>query len=83
LKNSAVAVGDIFAQKISIEDGAYFKGKVDIQKLEVSKPDLPASGKTNAAAASESVSGKSASATSPDSTLATANKTQVTEPNKI
>jgi len=32
LKKSAVAVGDIFSQRIAIEDGAYFKGKVDIQK---------------------------------------------------
>jgi cytoskeletal protein CcmA (bactofilin family) len=32
LRKSAVAIGDIFAQRIAIEDGAYFKGKVDIQK---------------------------------------------------
>jgi cytoskeletal protein CcmA (bactofilin family) len=32
LRKSAVAVGDIFSQRIAIEDGAYFKGKVDIQK---------------------------------------------------
>ncbi len=83
LKNSAVAVGDIFAQKISIEDGAYFKGKVDIQKLEASKAGLPAPEKTSAAVASESGSAKSAAATSAGGTLATANKTQVTEPGKI
>lgn len=32
LRKSAVAAGDIFTQRISIEDGAYFKGKVEIQK---------------------------------------------------
>ena len=32
LRKSAVVVGDIFSQRIAIEDGAYFKGKVDIQK---------------------------------------------------
>ncbi|MGH9492394.1 MAG: bactofilin family protein [Terriglobales bacterium] len=32
LKKSAVLVGDIFTQRIIIEDGAYFKGAIDIQK---------------------------------------------------
>jgi cytoskeletal protein CcmA (bactofilin family) len=32
LRKSAVAVGDILTKRIAIEDGAYFKGKVDIQK---------------------------------------------------
>lgn len=32
LRKSAVAVGDIVTQRVAIEDGAYFKGKVDIQK---------------------------------------------------
>ena len=32
LRKSAVVTGDIVSQKIAIEDGAYFKGKVDIQK---------------------------------------------------
>lgn len=32
LRKSAVATGDVFTQRISIEDGAYFKGKVEIQK---------------------------------------------------
>jgi cytoskeletal protein CcmA (bactofilin family) len=51
LKKSAVAVGDIFSQRIAIEDGAYFKGKVDIQK------DTPkATSETSAKPASGSVS---------------------------
>jgi cytoskeletal protein CcmA (bactofilin family) len=32
LKKSAIAMGDIVTQRVSIEDGAYFKGKVDIQR---------------------------------------------------
>jgi cytoskeletal protein CcmA (bactofilin family) len=32
LQKSAVIVGDIVTQRIAIEEGAYFKGKVDIQR---------------------------------------------------
>jgi len=32
LRKSAVTVGDITSQRLSIEDGAYYKGKIDIQK---------------------------------------------------
>jgi cytoskeletal protein CcmA (bactofilin family) len=38
LQKSAVIVGDIVTQRIAIEEGAYFKGKVDIQK-EAAKPN--------------------------------------------
>ena len=38
LKKSAVLVGDIFTQRIVIEEGAFFKGGIDIQK-EASKPE--------------------------------------------
>jgi len=38
LRKSAVIVGDIVTQRIAIEDGAYFKGKVEIQK-EATKPN--------------------------------------------
>jgi cytoskeletal protein CcmA (bactofilin family) len=34
LKKSAVLVGDVFTQRVAIEDGAYFKGGIDIQKNE-------------------------------------------------
>jgi cytoskeletal protein CcmA (bactofilin family) len=40
LRKSAVAVGDIYTQRIAVEDGAYFKGKVDIQR-ETAKPSSP------------------------------------------
>jgi cytoskeletal protein CcmA (bactofilin family) len=42
LRASAVMVGDVVTQRIAIEDGAYLKGKVDIQKeasKAVSKPE--------------------------------------------
>jgi cytoskeletal protein CcmA (bactofilin family) len=37
LRKSAVVLGDIFTRRIVIEDGAYFKGGIDMQK-EASKP---------------------------------------------
>ena len=42
LKQSAVVTGDIASQRISIEDGAYFKGKVNIQKESPKKEVLRA-----------------------------------------
>jgi cytoskeletal protein CcmA (bactofilin family) len=38
LKKSAVLNGDIFTQRITIEDGAFFKGAIDIQRAEKSEP---------------------------------------------
>ncbi len=32
LKRTAVLVGDIVTQRITIEDGAYFKGAIDVQR---------------------------------------------------
>ena len=37
LKQSAVVTGDIAAQRISIDEGAYFKGRVNIEKEEPKK----------------------------------------------
>jgi len=68
LKKSAIAVGDIVTHRIAIEDGAYFKGKVDIQK-DSAKPDA---GKAEARSAS-------VAAASAGSAAATAVKTPVTE----
>jgi cytoskeletal protein CcmA (bactofilin family) len=45
LKRTAVLVGDIQTQRITIEDGAYFKGAIDIQreaKAEVKTPSYTA-----------------------------------------
>lgn len=54
LKKSAVLAGDIFTQRIMIEDGAYFKGAVDIQKAEVKPEPKPEPKKDTAIAASAS-----------------------------
>jgi cytoskeletal protein CcmA (bactofilin family) len=41
LKKSAVLTGDIVTQRIVIEDGAHFKGSIDIQKETAVKPPEP------------------------------------------
>lgn len=38
LKKSAIVIGDVFTQRIVIEDGAYFKGGIDIQREVVKEP---------------------------------------------
>ena len=38
LKKSALLNGDITTQRIVIEDGAFFKGSIDIRKGEAAKP---------------------------------------------
>jgi cytoskeletal protein CcmA (bactofilin family) len=65
LKRSAVLSGDIATQRIVIEDGAFFKGAIDIQK-EAAKPELHREKeKTMAAAATYSSSSSSSTAASP------------------
>src|SRR5437868_940687 len=54
LKQSAIVLGDIATQRISIEEGAYFKGGVDIQREGVKaegKPEVKASVPSATAAA--------------------------------
>jgi cytoskeletal protein CcmA (bactofilin family) len=61
LRKSAVIVGDIVTQRIAIEDGAYFKGKVEIQKdgaktnSTPSRPEPQGEGKTMAASGAGSL----------------------------
>jgi len=69
LRKSAVVVGDIYTQRIAVEDGAYFKGKVDIQRETakpsspgVSKADLQTEGKNTTASAAGAASASAASA---------------------
>jgi cytoskeletal protein CcmA (bactofilin family) len=50
LKKSAVLTGDIFTQRIVIEEGAFFKGAVDIQKPDA-RPEIKPEPKKEAAAA--------------------------------
>jgi cytoskeletal protein CcmA (bactofilin family) len=68
LRKSAVAVGEIYTQRIAVEDGAYFKGKVDIQRevakpssSAVSKADLQIEGKNTTASAAGAASASAAS----------------------
>ena len=61
LKKSAIAVGNIVTQRIAIEDGAYFKGKVDIQK-DGAKPDLAKGDARSAQGAAASAGGTSGAA---------------------
>jgi cytoskeletal protein CcmA (bactofilin family) len=62
LRKSAVLVGDIFTQRIAIEEGAYFKGGVDITKEPVAaRTDALPEARREAAA---SVAASSASAAS-------------------
>jgi cytoskeletal protein CcmA (bactofilin family) len=50
LTKSAVVTGDISTQRVAIEEGAYFKGKVDIQREAPKSSGAPAAGmKTEAA----------------------------------
>jgi len=66
LRKSAVAVGDIYTQRIAVEDGAYFKGKVDIQR-EAAKPSAHGASKTEPVAEI-----KSATSAAPGATAAKA-----------
>ncbi len=66
LKKSAVLVGDIKTQRIVIEEGAYFKGGIDIQK------DSAKAEKAMAAAASPAYSSSSYSSSSGSSSSAQA-----------
>lgn len=52
LKRSAVLVGDIATQRIVIEDGAFFKGAIDIKKdAKPGKPEAPKAMAANTEAA--------------------------------
>jgi len=69
LKKSAVLVGDIFTQRIIIEDGAFFKGAIDIQKEGAkTAPKREASVGTAAAASTPAYSASPAAASSSGST---------------
>jgi cytoskeletal protein CcmA (bactofilin family) len=46
LRKSAVLVGDIVTQRIVIEDGAYFKGGIDIRKDQSPKREQLSSSQT-------------------------------------
>jgi cytoskeletal protein CcmA (bactofilin family) len=68
LAKSAVVTGDIATQRVAIEEGAYFKGKLDIQREGV-KTDVakPATAGASAAASSASAGAGSAVAAKSES----------------
>jgi cytoskeletal protein CcmA (bactofilin family) len=80
LRKSAVVVGDVFTQRIAIEEGAYFKGKVDIQQ-EAAKPASASPAKSEletkgtspvtaaSSSASASMSGSGSSSVSPHTSV--------------
>lgn len=60
LRRDAHLVGDIRAARIAIEDGAIFKGSIDVTKVEVPKPaPKPAPSAAPAPAANPTPSGQS------------------------
>jgi cytoskeletal protein CcmA (bactofilin family) len=61
LRKSAVMMGDVVTQRIAIEDGAYLKGKVDIQK-EAAKAEVKVDSRSQAPAASATPGSASAAA---------------------
>jgi cytoskeletal protein CcmA (bactofilin family) len=77
LKQSAIVLGDIATQRISIEEGAYFKGGVDIQR-EAQK--VPAQPRVEAKPESKPAAGSAvASSPSPQGSVSSANR----EPGKL
>jgi cytoskeletal protein CcmA (bactofilin family) len=67
LKKSAIHVGNIVTQRIIIEDGAYFKGSVDIQREQKPepKPEVKMEPKPATASAVAGSSGSTTSASAP------------------
>jgi cytoskeletal protein CcmA (bactofilin family) len=56
LRKSGSMIGDVFSQRVAIEDGAYLRGKVDIQRegaksasSSISRPENPSEIKSTAA----------------------------------
>jgi cytoskeletal protein CcmA (bactofilin family) len=80
LRKSAVVVGDIFTQRIAIEEGAYFKGKVDIQQESAkpvassatkseSQPEPKVTGAAQSSGASVAMAGSGSSSMSPSTSV--------------
>jgi cytoskeletal protein CcmA (bactofilin family) len=62
LQKAAVVLGDIVTQRIAIEDGAYLKGKVEIQR-EAAKSNSPSAAKPEPAAEARSAAAGSTAVT--------------------
>ncbi len=91
LKKSAIVVGDVVTQRIAIEDGAYFKGKIDVQRetpkaeaqAAASKPELKSTAAAVASGTIASSSGAAAGAGSSSAVAPAVAKTPVTESKKF
>ena len=62
LRKSGVVTGDVFTRRIAIEEGAFLKGKVDLQKDGVQLPKSEAKPVTGASSASSGAATASAGA---------------------
>lgn len=62
LQKAAVVLGDIVTQRVAIEDGAYLKGKVEIQR-EATKSDSPSATKSDSPAEARSAAAGSTAVT--------------------
>jgi cytoskeletal protein CcmA (bactofilin family) len=67
IRKDAKLVGDIKTARIVIEDGAYFKGSIDIARPEATRPTVPAQPKQPVTAAAPSTATAPVSAVAGDS----------------
>jgi cytoskeletal protein CcmA (bactofilin family) len=81
LKQSAVVLGDIATQRISIEEGAYFKGGVDIQK-DAAKGEGKVEGKAEPRAEVKTAPLAATAGVAPGSRPGSAGPASVLEPRK-
>lgn len=70
LRRDAHLVGDIRAARIAIEDGAVFKGSIDVTKVEAPKPAPAPAAPAPKAAAATAAAGSSATPSPQQQTLA-------------
>ncbi len=67
IRKDARLVGDIKTARIVIEDGAYFKGSIDIARPEINKPAAPSQPKAASAPAAHAAPAAPATAAAADS----------------
>jgi cytoskeletal protein CcmA (bactofilin family) len=67
IRKDAKLVGDIKTARIVIEDGAYFKGSIDIARPEAARPAAPAPSKAQTSSSSTSNAATPATAAAGDS----------------
>jgi cytoskeletal protein CcmA (bactofilin family) len=80
LKKSAILMGDISTQRIVIEDGAYFKGAIDITKKEGGKSESRRESAGMSSAASAGSYSSSAGSSAPAAATAASAQSSLLEP---